>query len=215
MEKNRKRLVIRTILIIVVTIILLLIAHICRNYFIGQEIMRNMIRYMGSTNYHFTEKAINKNESSIVDIYVKNDRRASFTKEDYDEVGTEEMAVYCSGDKMNIYKETTDGKKFAMIGVDNSDPINFFLGYYVDISPFEFLSSLISEVMIDGKVCYKINTIFDDVDDNPDYVFEKETGLIVGLLYEDFSVKLEYEFDKVEDSIFIEPNLEEYEIIEK
>ena len=212
MEKNRKRLVIRIILITVVTVILVLVAHICRNYFIGKELMSNMRKYIGNTNYHFTRKTMNENEKEITDIYVKNDKRASFSKKYYDEDGTQEMAVYLSGDKLNMYTETIEGKNIAMIGIDNSDNTNFFLGYYVHISQFDFLSSLISKVIVDGKVCYKVNTIFND---NPDFIFEKETGLTIRILDGNYLEEIKYEFGKVDDDIFIEPNLGEYEIIEK
>lgn len=210
MEKNRKRLVIRIILIIIVAIILLLIVHCCRNYFIGTELMNNRLKYFGSTNYHLTMKTTNE----TVDIYVKKDKKASFSKRDYDdEAGIKEMAVYVSDGSANVYTKTIDDKNIAAIGVQGDWSVEPYLGQpYSFIDEYEYFLCLISKATVDGKVCYKVGSIFDY---HPDFIFEKETGFLVRILDGNYSEEIKYEFDKVEDSIFIEPNLDEYEIIEK
>ena len=84
-----------------------------------------------------------------------------------------------------------------------------------------FLSSAFTTFKVveyNGKDCYLIEKsnlpIFKDyeigTDKNEIYV-DKESGLIVKIVNDDLTTEYEYEFDNVNDDIFVEPDINQYE----
>ena len=211
MEKRKKDLVIKIVLTIVVTLVLTVIVHVCRNYFITKELTSKMFEYNDSTNCHITEVTEWKNHNEIKDTYLKNDKMVTFWVIDYGEAGKVEQAIYKIGGKMNIYTKQIVGEKTAKIGVDAYDSNSLFLGYN-EVNLLDCFTIKVKDVIADGIESYQVSYLFDD---SPDVFFEKETGLPIRVIDDNYTHEIKYELDKVEDSIFIEPSLDEYEIIEK
>ncbi len=91
----------------------------------------------------------------------------------------------------------------------------------------------IKEVEYNGKACYVVSSIFPEEKTYVDYTiedekqetketgrfevyFEKDTGIMVkttGNVY--IPCEVEYEIGTVKDEVFVEPDLKDYEIVEK
>ena len=49
---------------------------------------------------------------------------------------------------------------------------------------------------------------------NTEYYIEKETGLVIKTIIDDTTATREYEFDNVDDQIFVEPDVSQYTLRE-
>ena len=75
----------------------------------------------------------------------------------------------------------------------------------------------ITKTIYHDRECYVIENDRFSKDPNQHiiYYIEKDTGLIVRQIQNDENWDYSYEFGNVDDEIFEEPNIEEYELIEK
>ena len=73
----------------------------------------------------------------------------------------------------------------------------------------------IEKTVYNGKECYVIDSdrFAKDPNEHTIYYIEKDTGLIVRQVDGTRNTDYEYEFGNVEDKVFEEPNIAEYEII--
>ena len=78
--------------------------------------------------------------------------------------------------------------------------------------------SKVKKVDYNGKECYSINNFLSPYymygTENNEVYIEKETGLLLKQTTDDITTEKEYEFNNVEDSIFIEPDISQYTLQE-
>ncbi len=71
----------------------------------------------------------------------------------------------------------------------------------------ECIKSIICKENVDGKECYKVTDIFDK---DLTITYDKQIGLPSKIEHNGSVTTIQYDFDNVEDSIFIEPDASEY-----
>lgn len=201
-----KKRVIKSINIIISTLIIIIGINFFRNYMILKERNSNILKYVDNTNYHVIETINRKNQNEVRDTYKKGDKTVTFLEINSRESGQVKISRYKTGDKVNSYNLTNKTASLGSETYQSSEPL---FSDDDSISFTECLFSIINKAVIEDKECYRIQTVFEN-----DFVviFEKETGLPIESIIDDTIVKMKYEFGKVEDSIFIEPDLSEYVI---
>ena len=108
-----------------------------------------------------------------------------------------------------IFDETPDAEVIT-------PPISTLLLFKNGVFTTNFLISstaIITSEKCEGQDCYKFRNIF-NLYNGDTYYINKNNGLSVKNINNDFTVIREYKFDCVEDSIFTEPDISEYEVRE-
>lgn len=214
MKKN----ILKIILVIIIVVIIIFLINTFRKFFIIQGLQENLETYISSTNYYMKMSTIENGKITLMtDIYKKGENAVSIIERD----NTKE-SFYNNGNTTDIFIENTEGKKAEL----NSDAtINFAIPDYLktDNGWRTFCASLFSNIKsveIEEKECYVLKGNLDNVfigipSDTKEIYIEKDTGLCLQLTHNDTIQKYEYEFDNVSDEIFIEPDVEQFEVTEK
>lgn len=200
-----------------IIIVILVIGAICisRNFFTIKGLKKKINQYVPNTNYHVS--GIRKDENGLIttfDYYIKDNKMAYFIE--YNNNGTiTKHSSYNNGNGVNVYSETPEGK-VAILGIKNfvGEPkiIDYFDNITVDETTTLFKLSCkakIEKVDYKGKECYLIRNF--GFEESEIYA-DKDTGLLLKSVEESATVEKEYEFDNVDDRIFVEPDISQYTI---
>lgn len=220
MEKKKMKLW-KKILIVVGVIFAIFVIHTVRNMIILRGLETEVAKYVDSKNLY--EKIINNTiqTTTVTEYYCKDDKAILNLTTTIKETGeVRKLTNYFDGEKTNTYIDT-NGEKIALLN-SNGIPskimiisMNFDdnLWYLLQVSATSFIKS----EKYNGKQCYSINGSFLD-----ETYIEKETGLMVRSIQgtsqdengnkSDIVVEYYYEFNNVNDSVFVEPDLTEYKI---
>ena len=215
--------VLKIVGIILLVVIILLLIHTIRNFIIIRRLQDNIAKYSSSTNYHI--KSITKESNGIemtANFYIKDDRHASIVERNKDgEIA--KISTYGQNDKkgFNTYIENIDSK-VAMIEHEGvSMRVEIFNGVESDSIWHTFISSFFANIgskEVNGKDCYVVNNFPSYINlaavGKNEYYIDKDTGLMIENITNDQISVREYEFNNVDDNIFIEPDINEYTIQE-
>lgn len=219
---NRKFVLLRNIVIVVLIILLIYLGTIFRKFFIIKSLQKKVDENAKITDYHVTDF----NSSGYIEYFRKDDRMVVIIHNE-DENGISEQIYYYKDGKVNIYIEDSEGKR-AILNL-RGDEIYSVLEYDI---PNAFVSSygftdkdnnlelfLLSSKLKIGEGqggtavdCYIIDNSAYVMDYDAKYqiFIDKETGLRMkdseGHFYK-------YDFNPVAEVIFEEPDISEYEII--
>lgn len=219
---NKKKIVI-TILLIILILIIIFLGFTIRKMIIIKDLNQKISKYVDSDNHY--ERIINNSSENktVTEYYCKGENAVLFLNTTIKSTGeTRKLTNYYKGEKTNTYIET--GKDKVALLDSNGLPskimiINFDYGNNIwNLFQIALATSIKSEEY-NGKECYLFNSRMAD-----DCYIEKETGLILKAKYgtevtengneSDIIVEYYYEFDNVDDSIFVEPDISQYKIQE-
>lgn len=214
---NRKLKSLKIILLIILAIFLI---RTGRNMIIMAELANKANEHISSKNYRKISTSYQGDTLSIIDYYFKDGKYVMImnrlTKNE-----TNKIIAYNNGKTINTYYETGD-KKIAKLnagGLIGVNIINYFESDNILSFIIRSITTNIKNVECNGKECYLVN---DNLLGEVTYI-DKETGLIVRNntgVYTNQETKsttnglqdIRYEFGTVTDEIFIEPNINEYEL---
>lgn len=212
--------ILKTIGIILLILMMLFLIHTIRNFIIIKNLQNKIAQYTNSENYYIKSIA-NQNNGLVVemDYYQKGNKQVVFLERDDNEEKIK-ISMYNNGETINTFTETLDTKN---VNLNNPGSIHVEVVnvLYTDNNWQTFLYSIISKVEkldYNGKECYSINNFLSPyymygTEENEVYI-EKDTGLLLKQITDDITTEKEYEFNNVEDSIFIEPDISEYTLQE-
>ena len=201
--------VLKIVGIIIVVILILFMIHTIRNYIILNKINENVAKYVESNNLHMQ----NKSDQVNVNYYKKDDKELAIMQKD-----NIKMSMYKVGEKVDQFVDSGDSKTaklgFGSLTVQVANIAKF------DTEWQRFMLGSVAFIRSENykdKDCYVIDNLLSPyflVGDKCQYTVEKDTGLLLkdntdGVVYE-----REYEFNNVDDSVFIEPDISEYTIQE-
>lgn len=208
----------KILLMAVLVIILILLIHIIKNFIIIKKLQQNVTPYLSSMNYHV--KSVSKESEGITvttNYYQKDHKQACFVEKD-NNGHIIYIFMYSTGEKTNIFIESSNIKT-AELNVDTS--INSLLYNYLQTNNGwqMLLTSVTSNIKIseyNNRECYIIDNFFstntlNGIHQNEVY-FEKISGLPVKEIVDKTVSEKEYEFNNVDDAIFIEPDISEYTV---
>lgn len=214
---NRKLKSLKIILLIILAIFLI---RTGRNMIIMAELANKANKHISSKNYRRISTSYQGDTLSIIDYYFKDGKYVMImnrlTKNE-----TNKIIAYNNGKTINTYYETGD-KKIAELNASGLIGVNI-INYLESDNILSFIirsiTTNIKNVECNGKKCYLVNNnLLGEVT----YI-DKETGLIVRNntgVYTNQETKnttnglqdIRYEFGTVTDEIFIEPDINEYEL---
>ena len=218
-----KRKILITILLIAIISILAFLAFTIREMITLKNLNIKVAQFVNN-NEHY-EKIINDsgNTTTITEYYCKGDNAVLFLNTTLNSTGeTRKLTNYFKGDKVNSYIESGEDK-IALLNT-NGVPSKVMIRQ-VDSGNnlWElFLISLATSIRSEecnGKDCYVLS-----LGENSKTYIDKETGLtlkaIEGTVVDENgnesvqTMQYHYEFDNVDDNIFVEPDISKYKIQE-
>lgn len=129
--------------------------------------------------------------------------------------------MYDSGTRIDIFTETKDSKTVKLNSASSMVGAQIIDVFQTDNLWQTFLYSIparIKTVKIEEKNCYAIKNYLSPYllygTNNTEYYIEKETGLVIKTIIDDTTATREYEFDNVDDQIFVEPDVSQYTLRE-
>ena len=218
-----KRKILITILLIAIIAILAFLAFTIREMITLKNLNKKVAQSVNN-NEHY-EKIINNsgNTTTITEYYCKGNNAVLFLNTTLNSTGeTRKLTNYFKGDKVNSYIESGEDK-IALLNT-NGIPSKVMIRQ-VDSGNnlWElFLISLATSIRSEecnGKDCYVLS-----LGENSKTYIDKETGLtlkaIEGTVVDENgnesvqTMQYHYEFDNVDDNIFVEPDISKYKIQE-
>ena len=213
-----KKKVLKIIGIVVLVIVAIFFIHTIRNFIIVKGLQDNITKYKESTNYHI--KIISKepnNIEMITNYYKKDNKQATIVKRINNGILDTTVSKYGKSEegKFNTYIERGE-TKVAIPGDGVSLSVSIYNGVERDSvwnTLFSSMFAYIRSEKVNGKDCYVINN-FPSIGTVMEYYVEKDTGLLIKSIMNDIVSERDFEFNNVDDNVFIEPDISEYTIQE-
>lgn len=131
------------------------------------------------------------------------------------------LSMYNNGTRIDTFTETKDSKTVKLNSASSMVGAQIIDVFQTDNLWQTFLYSIparIKTTKIEEKNCYAIKNYLSPYllygTNNTEYYIEKETGLVIKTIIDDTTATREYEFDNVDDQIFVEPDVSQYTLRE-
>ena len=208
--------ILKIIGIVLLIAIIILLIHTIRNFVIISNLQNKIAEYENSQNHHI--KLISTQEDGTVlttNYYKKDDKNVVFIERNRNGEIVK-IAIYDNGETHNTYTETSTEKVASL----NSGliTVQIFNGVETDTFWQKVLVSMVARIGTakeNGKKYYKLSHLVSTyalLADTHASLIDSETGLLYKSMDKYSTVVREYEFNNVDDSIFIEPDISEYEV---
>lgn len=204
----------KTIAIILIIIVAIVLVNTIRKTIIISKLQNEFTKYTSSNNYSFSKMYnMQDNSTKTLKYYKKDKKQVIFMTE-----GTTKTLMYNNGERIDTFKEENGNKtvnldypKAMSVGIEKNNVLETTNLWQTFI--YSFLAK-IKNVEFNGKACYEISNFltpyFEYDENNTVHIIEKETGLVVKSTFDNTEVIIEYSFDNVDDSVFVEPDIGEY-----
>lgn len=212
---NKKK-VLKIIGIILLIIIIIISINTIRNYIIITDLQNKITKYSDKTNYHIKSIAKENNGTIVsMEYYKKDNKQVLFLNRNLNGEITK-ISIYDNGERIDRYTDTEDSK-IAQLNSGELLSINIYNFLETENNWQTFLSSIVARVRTteyNGKQCYAIQrflSLTSLTSEDGEIYIDKETGLFLKTTESiDRVTEREYEFDNVDDSIFVEPDISQY-----
>lgn len=221
MNKKIVKKILKTILIILLVLFVLFLLHSFRNFMIIRKLQKSIEPYLSSTNYHLHSINSQDNGDSIVMDYYKKGSKETSIIERVSEKNPTKISTYIDDESITTYIDTPS-EKYVTPNRNIVLSINIYNWCESDNNWQTFLISAFCNIRTskyNEKDCYIISNFFspyflyESFDSNLLYV-EKDTGLLLKTQVGSMVSERSYEFNTVDDSFFVQPNISEYTLKE-
>lgn len=221
MNKKIFKKILKTILIILLVLFVLFLLHSFRNFMIIRKLQKSIEPYLSSTNYHLHSINSQDNGDSIVMDYYKKGSKETSIIERVSEKNQTKISTYINDESVTTYIDTPS-EKYVTPNRNIVLSINIYNWCESDNNWQTFLISAFCNIRTskyNEKDCYIISNFFspyflyESFDSNLLYV-EKDTGLLLKTQVGSMVSERSYEFNTVDDSFFVQPNISEYTLKE-
>lgn len=219
MDKKKIKKILKIILIIVFIIFMLFIINTIRKLIIIKDIQKIASQYTSSTNYHIKSVGSGMNDgiTTTINSYNKEGKRLVIIERGKDDKVEDKISMYDNGERKSTFSETGNEKK-----VDIDSDFNFSMVVYDYFGGTSnnmqllcmAIASKVENIEYNGKKCYRIALQETNTEIREVYI-EKKTGLVIRTHSGSAIAEREYEFDTVQDEIFVEPDISQYKLVEK
>ncbi|MCI9063213.1 MAG: hypothetical protein HFJ17_01205 [Clostridia bacterium] len=216
---NKKK-IISGVLLIVFIVIMLLIIHTLRNFIIVKRLQENIKPYLESKNYHIKTKTIDDKGMEVILNYYHKDEKELAILENNSNGNNSKMSMYNNGQRIDVFYDTPTEKK---VQIDSKGSMLVNTCNYLETENdwqtlIACIPAIIKNVEYNEKKCYSINNFMSSLfligNEKNEIYFDKDTGLYLKAMMDEQISEREYEFDKVTDEIFVEPDISKYELQE-
>lgn len=220
LKKYRKHLkVLNMIILSIVILVIGLTVNTIRKVTIIKDMQNKILEYSNSNNYYIKATKHENNEETIIETYKKDNVILQKITRNSKE-GESSLINYSKNKKINTYIDSGTSK-IAVVDVEN--PItetNVENWVYTQNEKECIMAAFMSSIKrekLDGKYVYRIKNFYPAQKfitdfDNFYFYIDKETGLMIKNSEND-GTNYEYQFNVVTDKDLIEPNIEEYTIV--
>lgn len=221
MNKKIVKKILKTILIILLVLFVLFLLHSFRNFMIFRKLQKSIEPYLSSTNYHLHSINSQDNGDSIVMDYYKKGSKETSIIERVSKKNPTKISTYINDESVTTYIDTPS-EKYVTPNRNIVLSINIYNWCESDNNWQTFLISAFCNIRTskyNEKDCYIISNFFspyflyESFDSNLLYV-EKDTGLLLKTQVGSMVSERSYEFNTVDDSFFVQPNISEYTLKE-
>lgn len=203
--------------IIVVILIILISIYTIRNYVIIRNLQNKFSQYSNSSNYYIKSVSTEKDGTIVTTEYYQKDNKQVLFLERNLNGETSKISMYNNGERTDIFWDNKENKTAQL---DSGTTISMDIYNYLETDNnwqtfLGCLTSRIKSTNYNGKDCYLINGFMSSTSltsEDAEIYIDKETGLFVKTNESGIVNEREYEFDKVDDSIFEEPDISQYTI---
>ena len=217
----KKKRIIKIIGIILIIILIFIAIHTIRNTIIISDLQNKAEKYTKSNNYHIKSiNRINENTTLIINQYQKNEKKLVTLERTVDDE-TVKISYYNTGSRIDMFTESKDEKIVELnatneiLGITSMTPLQTDNLWQTILYA---LPTRITSIKVNDYKCYSINDFLSPYnlmgEHKNEYDIEKETGLVRKAVLDEQNVTREYEFENVDDSIFIEPDISQYTLKE-
>ena len=209
-------------LIILAIVILGILTHTIRNFIIISELQDTFKQYADVDNYHI-KVAYDSEETGHTEtnFYRKEDKKAFFIENVNLSGEVVRLLTYDSGKRVDFFTETIDEKN-AFLGTASSPKFSIDNGIMTDSLGQKLLCCFLARIRsikYNERDCYEITNfmsvsfLYDD--ETTVSIIDKESALELSRKWSASRTEERLtEINTVDDSVFIEPNIAEYEIKE-
>ena len=212
--------ILKIIGIILLIILILVVIHAIRNTIIISGLQNKVKQYSNSNNYHIKATTQVSENTTMINQYQKEEKQLLILERIVNDEKVK-ISYYNTGSRIDMFTETKD-EKIAELG-----KVNEILGLN-SITPLQTdnlwqtilygLPTRITTVKVNDYECYSIDDFLSPYNllgkNKTEYDIEKETGLVRKIILDDQISMREYDFENVDDSIFVEPDISQYKIKE-
>lgn len=219
----------KKILIVIGIIFAIFLLNTARKLIIFNQINKKASAYENLTNFHIKTYGYHGNNLMIVENY-KKDNHYLMKINNLSPNGNVLIRNYDNEGTKTTYLDAPEAKT-ATVNVEEFLPTFLGMNMFREMSMWNkiliAINSPVKTAKCNGKICYEIhlNYATNVLYDGEDYVvyIDKETGLRVrdenGIsVKENENINMLndyfYEFNNVDDSVFVEPDITEYEVQE-
>ena len=213
----KKKRIIKIIGIILIIILIFIAIHTIRNTIIISDLQNKIDNYSNSTNYYTKSVATESNGTVVTMEYYKKDKKEVVFLERNGEIS--KISMYNNGERTDTFWDNKESKT-AQLDSGTIMGVNIYNFTETDNKWQTFLGSIFANVKstnYNGKECYIIKGFPSSLSltfEGAETYIEKDTGLYLKTIEGDRTTERKYEFDKVDDSIFIEPDISQYTLKE-
>lgn len=219
-ENKKGKKILRIVLLIIAILIVIVLVHTIRNYVIITNLQNKISQYSDSTNYHMKSVANEVNGTIVTMEYYRKDNREVVFLERNINGEKSNIAMYNNGERTDIFTVTADSK-IAQLDSGTILSVNIYNQLETENNWQTFIESLLVKIRktsCNDRECYEINgsaSPMSLISEGEKIFVDKDTGLLTKTVMNDIVSEREYEFNNVQDSIFVEPDISQYTLKEK
>lgn len=209
--------ILKIIGIILLILIILLLVHTIRNFIIVSKLQKNISKYANSTNYHVKIVSNESNGIMMTTNYYKKDNKETSITERNINGEISKISLYVDNGKKDLFIENTENKIAKLDTEALTMTIQIYNSLESDSTWHTILSSMHAHIKSE-KNYYIVSNYPSFITLMPmgknEYYIDKDTGLLIKSVTNDIVAEREFEFNNVDDSIFIEPDISQFTIQE-
>ena len=200
--------------IIIAILVVIVLVHTIGNYMIITDLQNKISQYADSVNYYTKSIATVKDGTITMEYYRKDNNQVVFLERNLNDT-INKIAMYNNGEKTDTFTQTPD-TKIAQLNSGTIMSIGIYNHLETENNWQTFLGSMLASVKstnYNGKDCYIIKDFMSSTSltfEGAETYIEKDTGLFIKDIEGETITEKEYEFDNVDDSIFVEPDISQY-----
>ena len=212
----KKKKVLLILAFIILLIIITILINTIRKYTIITELQKNISQYSKSTNYYIKTDSLASNKTTSVMEYYKKDNKQMIKIQKRENDETVVTLMYDNGNEVNVYKET-ENEKIANLDSKINIDVNLYNQLECASKWKTFWSSMtahVENITYNSKDCYLIENFMSEssLGEKAKLYIEKDTGLLIRCITENEEQNKSYVFGEVDNDIFVEPDLSQYDI---
>lgn len=212
--------IVKIILLVLLVIVVVFLINTIRKFIIIKDLQAKMSELTLSTNYHIESEAKEENGTIVTLNYYKKDNRQAMLMERNLNGETKKISMYNNGERIDTFIETAEDK-IVQLDTPSLMEVNLYNYLETENDWQTFLASMfvkVKKIEYKEKGCYLItnfiSTMYMQSYEYGEVYIEKDTGLFLKSVMDGIVTERKYEFNNVDDSVFIEPDIGQYKIQE-